>query len=69
MKALKAKDLRGLNDAELVAKGEHLAEDLFKLKFQHGIRAIENTARLAGLKVDIARIKTVLSERKQAASN
>ncbi len=69
MKALKAKDLRALNDDELAAKGGHLAEDLFKLKFQHGIRAIENTARLAGLKVDIARIKTVLSERQQATGN
>jgi large subunit ribosomal protein L29 len=39
-------------------------EDLFKLRFQHSIRRLENPAKLAVLKKDIARIQTVLTEKK-----
>ena len=43
-----------------------LREDLFKLKFQHGIRRLENPARLKELRREIARVQTVMTEQSQA---
>lgn len=61
---MKTKEIREKATEELVSEAQDLAEELFKLKFQHGIRPLENTARLQALKKDIARIRTVLSERR-----
>ena len=55
-----------MSDAELDSKGRDLAEELFKLKFQHSIRPLENTAALKGLRRDIAKVKTVMTERQSA---
>lgn len=62
---MKIKEIREKATDELTSDALDLAEELFKLKFQHGIRPLENTARLQALKKDIARIKTVLSERRK----
>lgn len=58
------KDLRELSLEDLNKKEQDFREDLFKLKFQHGIRRLENPARLAQLKKDIARVLTVIAEKK-----
>lgn len=63
---MKASDLRELSVADLASKGKDLAEELFKLKFQHGIRPLENTAKLGELKKDIARVNTLVSQKKKA---
>ncbi len=59
---MKAKELREMSREDLLKKETDLREDLFKLKFQHSIRQIENPARLRQLRRDIARIKTVINE-------
>jgi len=59
---MKATELRGLSESDLEAKVKDLSEELFKLKFQHSIRQLDNTAKLAELRKDIARVNTVLSE-------
>lgn len=59
---MKIKEIRELSADALTDKVQVLAEELFKLKFQHGIRPLENTATLRSLKRDIARVKTVISE-------
>ena len=63
---MKIKEIRELSDAELDSKGRDLAEELFKLKFQHSIRPLENPAILNGMRKDIAKVKTVLVERRNA---
>lgn len=63
---MKAKEIRELSDVELAGKANDLSEELFKLRFQHSIRPIENPARLAELRKDIAKVKTVISERRAA---
>lgn len=63
---MKASELRELSVDDLVAKEKDLAEELFKLNFQHGIRPLENTAKLSLLKKDISRVKTVASEKRNA---
>jgi len=59
---MKAKELRELSTEDLQKKEQDIREDLFKLKFQHGIRKLENPARLALLRRNIARIKTIRTE-------
>jgi large subunit ribosomal protein L29 len=60
---MNAKDLRDMNERELV---EHLAtarKDLFGLRFQHATGELENTAGLRSAKRDLARALTVARER------
>ena len=64
---MKTSEIRGLSLEALNTKEKDLGEELFKLKFQHGIRPLENTATLQSLKKDIARVKTVITEKQHAA--
>ncbi len=59
---MKAKELREMSTEDLRKKEKDIREDLFKLKFQHGIRSLENPARLSSLRRDIARIQTIMAE-------
>jgi large subunit ribosomal protein L29 len=63
---MKAKELRELNDEELKQKLTETRQELFNLRFQSVTGALENTARLALVKRDIARIMTVRAEREAA---
>lgn len=56
-------ELRDLSAEDLRNKEKALREDLFKLKFKHGIRQLENPARLSQLRKEIARVKTVIVEK------
>lgn len=60
---MKAKDLRNLSVEDLRKKDLDTREDLFKLRFQHGIRQLENPAKLAQVRKDIAVIQTILTEK------
>ncbi len=62
---MNSKELRELSGEDLTAKEKDLAEELFKLKFQHGIRPLENTAKLRQLRKDIACVKTELSAKRK----
>ena len=62
---MKAKKLREMSSEDLMKKELDLREDLFKLKFQHGIRRLENPARLTQLRKQIARVRTVMTEQTQ----
>ena len=64
---MKTKDLRQLSVDDLSKKKNELSEDLFKLRFKHGIRRLENSAKLRLLKKDIARILTILAEKKRSS--
>lgn len=60
---MKARELRELSKDELERRMEELRDQLFKLRAQHAIGQLENTAKLKNIKRDIARIKTILKER------
>ncbi|MDY0390370.1 50S ribosomal protein L29 [Desulfobulbus oligotrophicus] len=60
---MKIKELRSLSGEELLKMNQDLSEDLFRLRFKHGIRRLENPAKLQSLRKDIARIKTILTEK------
>lgn len=59
---MKAKELRDMSTEDLKKKEQDLREDYFRLRFQHGIRSLENPARLTELRKDIARVQTVITE-------
>lgn len=60
---IKAKELRPKNVEDLESQLTALSEEHAKLRFQHGIRPLENTAKLKSLRKDIARVKTVMNEK------
>jgi large subunit ribosomal protein L29 len=60
---LRARELRDLTDEELDRRLADSRENLFNLRFQMATGALENTARIAVAKREIARILTVQSER------
>ncbi len=64
MKQRKSKDLRDLNDKELMATMKEAQETLAKQRFQHALKQLQDTAYLRILKKDIARMKGILHERK-----
>lgn len=60
---MKATEIRELSDMELKNKESELKDQLFKLKFQHALGQLENVVKLKTVKKDIARIKTILTEK------
>ena len=60
---MKANEIRGLTAEELNAKLADLKKDLFMLRMQHATNQLDNPLKLADVKRDIARVKTVLREK------
>lgn len=58
---MKNLELIDLGNALLKDKLNFLKKELFKLKFQHSIRQIENTSKITLLKKDIARVNTAIN--------
>ena len=65
MKALKATDLREKTLEELLKDEEDLQTQLFKLRFQQSTGQAENPHRIRGVRRDLARVKTVLNEKRR----
>jgi large subunit ribosomal protein L29 len=63
---VKAKEIRELSVEELNNKLKELKTELFNLRFQLAINQLENTNRITEVKRDIARVLTVLQEKKNA---
>ena len=64
---MKGADARAKTDDELSAELDVLGKEIFNLRFQRANGQLENTARVRQVRRDIARIKTVLGERRRAA--
>ncbi|HNP15913.1 MAG TPA: 50S ribosomal protein L29 [Terrimesophilobacter sp.] len=65
---MKASDLRDLSADELESKSNELRGELFNLKVKHSTGQLEDTARLANLRRDVARCETILRERQEATT-
>ena len=64
---MKMKELKDLTATELMAKGRELRQELFNLRLQKAGSQLEKTARLGGLRRDIARVETQISEIRRPA--
>jgi large subunit ribosomal protein L29 len=60
---VKAKDVRNLDNEELVEKVREFREELFNLRFQNSTGELENTARLREARRSLARTLTTAGER------
>ena len=60
---MKAKEVREMSVTELEAKLSDLKKELFNLRFQHATNQLDNPVRIAFVKKDIARVKTILREK------
>ncbi|MDY3006456.1 50S ribosomal protein L29 [Anaerococcus sp. AGMB00486] len=61
---MKAVEIRKLSDSELNKKLFDLQSELFNLRFQLATGQLENPAAIGNVKRDIARVKTIQTERK-----
>ena len=66
---MNAKEIRELSVAELNEKLADLKDELYKLRFQHAINQLDNPIRIAAVKKDIARVKTILREIEMNGTN
>jgi large subunit ribosomal protein L29 len=65
---MKAEDIRAKTDDELGERLDLLGKEMFNLRFQRANGQLENTARVRQARRDIARIKTILGERRRSGS-
>ena len=66
---MKAAELRELTPDELVQRELELKRKLFNLRFQRASGELDNSAELKKARKDIARVMTLLAERKLGASD
>ncbi len=60
---MKITDLREMTNDEISQKLHDNQEELFNLRFQQSMNRLENGNKLKDVKKDIARMKTLLTER------
>ena len=65
----KASELKELSLADLQKREAEFKEELFNLRFQLATGQLENTARSAQVRKDIARVKTVIRAQELANAN
>ncbi|MFZ3207900.1 MAG: 50S ribosomal protein L29 [Geobacteraceae bacterium] len=61
---MKVSDLKIMNEDALRAKDMELTKELFNLRFQLHTGRLENTARISSMRKDIARVKTMIQEKR-----
>jgi len=63
---MKTKELRDLTEDELTAKGRDFRQVLFNLRLQQQSAQLEKSSRIRELRHDVARVETILNERRRA---
>ena len=57
--------LREMSLEDLESEGQALSEQIFRLRFQKATGQLENRTRIRQIRRDLARIKTIMAERRQ----
>lgn len=63
---MKSKDIRELNNEEILARINEEQELLVRTRFNHAISAVENPLKIRKARKTVARLKTILNERTNA---
>jgi large subunit ribosomal protein L29 len=66
---MKNEEIRGMSEAELVAKTQDLRHERLNLRIQQQSGQLERPTRLHEIRKTIARIETIRSKRRLAAVN
>ena len=61
---MNAAELRELSPDELLQKAKEQREQLFNAKVKHATGQFENTAQLGSLRREVARLETLLAEKR-----
>ena len=61
---MKITEFRNFTDPELVAKKKEARQEYFNLRLQQQTGALEKPSRLNELRKDVAKLETVISERR-----
>lgn len=61
---MKMYEITEMSDEEIIKRIEEEEKNLIDLRFQHELKNLTNTAKLSNARRDIARLKTVLNQRK-----
>ncbi len=64
---MKGAELRELEIEELEQKSREVRDELFSAKVKHATGQLENTAMLKTLRRNVARIESVLANKREAA--
>jgi large subunit ribosomal protein L29 len=64
---VKPDKVREMSDDELRTKEKELQEQLFRLRFQKSLGQLDNASKIRDTRRDIARVKTVMRQKKQQA--
>ena len=62
---MRAEEIRELTPDEIKRRVAELEEERFRLRFRSATEQLENPLRLRTIRKDIARLKTVLTERER----
>ncbi|BBL79576.1 50S ribosomal protein L29 [Rubrobacter xylanophilus DSM 9941] len=68
MVRLKTRELRELDVEEIERRLAETRRELFNLRFQHATGQLENTGQLREVRRNIARLLTVLNQKRQESS-
>ena len=61
---MKIAEIKNMSVEELNAKLVELKKELFNLRFQHAVNQLENPHKMTEVKHDIARVMTVLNQKR-----
>lgn len=59
---MKIREIRDMSNEEMRRKVGEFREEIFNLRFRHGIGQLENPRKIKATKQDMARLKTVIRE-------
>jgi large subunit ribosomal protein L29 len=65
---MKIEKLRELSNEELIARREELRRETFNLRLQQQVGSLEKPSVIRQNRREVARIETILTERRQKAS-
>ncbi len=65
---MRGDEIRGLNPNEIARRLDEAHQEQFNLRFQYATGQLKNTARLAEVRHEIARLRTVLRELELSAA-
>ena len=63
---MKAAEVRNLGNDELTAKERDLTDQLFRMRIQKSMGQLENPDKVRLVRRDLARVKTVLRQKRNA---
>ena len=66
---MKINKIKEMSSPDLEKELGELKSELFKLRFSHATHGLDNPMKIKEVKKDIARIKTVLTQRKNLEEN